>query len=510
MRSNRLPRLTFRTRLLLITILPLLAVSALSWLVISFQADRLIRAELATVEKRILAARQAEIRNYISLAQTSIRHLYDAEPAGQEAAQAEVMQILHDMTFGDDGYFFVYDNDGNSLVHPRLPELVGENWWDLQDPNGDYVIRNLIKAAQDGGGFHRYIWNKPTTGQAAEKLGYADYLPKWGWMFGTGLYLDDIENEISILRAQTEENVNQTAIILFALTFVAVLMVSAMLFAIRLSEERFADSKLKDLTRRIVNVQEDERKRVSTELHDGISQLLVGARYSLDLAHAQAPADAPAHTMEKNNEKPEATTTSSPRALIAKSMHVLDNAISEVRRISKDLRPSVLDDLGLAAAIQNLCNDFADQTRLHVEVTATPVGPSLPDGAKTALYRVLQESLTNIAKHAEASRVSVELKRQDGMLVMRIRDNGKGLPSKVRNGGSGSPASTSTDTGLGIRNMMERVESHGGKLVIRPAEFDGITCGTEIYITMPLDLTREDPSAETNLQSTTPQIREAA
>jgi len=512
MRSNRQPRLTFRTRLLLITILPLLAVSALSWLVISFQADRLIQAELATVEKRILAARQAEIRNYISLAQTSIRHLYNAEPAGQEAAQAEVMQILHDMTFGDDGYFFVYDNDGNSLVHPRLPELVGENWWDLQDPNGDYVIRSLIKAAQHGGGFHRYIWNKPTTGQAAEKLGYADYLPKWGWMFGTGLYLDDIENEISILRAQTEENVNQTAIILFALTFVAVLMVSAMLFAIRLSEERFADSKLKDLTRRIVNVQEDERKRVSTELHDGISQLLVGARYSLDLAHAQAPADPPAHTVSQDGaeEMQEATASTTPRALIAKSMRVLENAISEVRRISKDLRPSVLDDLGLAAAIQNLCNDFADQSRLQVAVTATPVGPSLPDGAKTALYRVLQESLTNIAKHAEASRVSVALKRQDGILIMRIRDNGKGLPSKVRNGGSGGTASTSADTGLGIRNMMERVESYGGKLAIGPAEFEGVTCGTEIYITMPLDLTREDLSADNNLHPAKPQIREAA
>lgn len=512
MSSNWPPRLTFRTRLLLITILPLLAVSALSWLVISFQAEQLVRAELATVEKRILAARQAEIRNYISLAETSIRHLYEAEPAGQEAAQVEVMQILHDMTYGDDGYFFVYDNEGTNLVHPRLPELVGENWWNLQDPNGDYVIRSLIQEAQNGGGFHRYIWNKPTTGQAAEKLGYAVYLEKWGWMFGTGLYLDDIENEITILRAQTEENVDQTAIILFALTFVAVLMVSAMLFAIRLSEERFADSKLKDLTRRIVNIQEDERKRVSTELHDGISQLLVGARYSLDLAHSQASAESPvpADTSNGNVATPAETTMSSPRALIAKSMRVLDNAISEVRRISKDLRPSVLDDLGLAAAIQNLCNDFADQTRIQVNVTATPVGPILPDGAKTALYRVLQESLTNIAKHAEASRVSVELIRQTGILVLRIRDDGKGLPSKSGNGGSGGPSSTPSSTGLGIRNMVERVESHGGKLILRPAEFNGVTCGTEIYITMPLDLTREDINAETNTHATTTQIPEAA
>lgn len=485
-------RLTFRTRLLLITILPLLIVSGLSWLVISFQADRLVRAELTTVESRILEARQTEIRHYISLAQTSIRHLYETEPDGREAAQARVMQILHDMTFGDDGYFFVYDDTGTSLVHPRLPELVGRNWWDLQDANGDFVIRNLISQARQGGGFHRYIWNRPTTGQPAEKLGFAEYLPKWGWMFGTGLYLDDIENEISILRSQIEENVDQTAIILFAITFVAVLLASIMLFAIRLSEERFADSKLKELTRRIVRVQEDERKRVSTELHDGISQLLVGARYSLDLAHAQSPDRGGA------------------RGLIAKSMGVLENAICEVRRISKDLRPSVLDDLGLAAATQNLCEEFAGQTGLQVRVSATPVGPCLSDDAKTALYRVLQESLTNIARHAGATIATVELARQNNDLVLKIRDNGRGMPAGPGHGGSAGTASAPPPSGLGIRNMIERVESHGGRLALRPAAFDGGTGGTEIHITMPLhDLTR-DPSGDASGQPGGRPIPEAA
>lgn len=501
MSLNLRHRLSFRTRLLLITILPLLVVSALSWLVISFQADRLVRAELATLENRILTARRDEIRNYISLAQTSIRHLYEDEPAGREAAQAEVMQILHDMTFGDDGYFFVYDNQGNSLVHPRLPELVGKNWWDLQDLNGDYVIRNLIQQARNGGGFHRYVWNKPTSGQTADKLGYAVYLEKWGWMFGTGLYLDDIQNEIAILRAHTENNVEQTAIILSALTFIAVLLVSAMLFAIRLSEERFADSRLKDLTRRIVSVQEDERKRVSTELHDGISQLLVGARYSLDLAHTKA---------QETSEDTLQGTDSSPRALITKSMRVLDNAISEVRRISKDLRPSVLDDLGLAAAIQNLCNDFADQSRLPVTITATPVGPCLSEGAKTALYRVLQESLTNIARHAKASEVTVELTRQDKTLVLRICDNGIGLPANLRNGGSGSLSTAPAGTGLGIRNMLERVESHGGSLVLHSAEFNGVTRGTEIHITMPLDMNAEKMPRTTDTQPAASNVPEAA
>lgn len=461
-------RLNFRTRLLLITILPLVAVSALSWLVISLQADRLVNAELATVQSRILEARQAEIRNYISLAQTSIRHLYESEPGGREAAQTEVKQILHDMTFGNDGYFFVYDNEGTNLVHPRLPDLVEKNWWDLQDPNGEYVIRNLVQRAQEGGGFYRYIWNKPTTDQPAEKLGYADYLPKWGWMFGTGLYIDDIEREVAILKAQTEENVDQTAIILFAITFIAVLLVSGLLFAIRLSEERFADSKLKDLTKRIVDVQEGERKRVSTELHDGISQLLVGARYSLDLAHTQAPNGGPT------------------RALIAKSMGVLENAINEVRRISKDLRPSVLDDLGLAAAIQNLCKDFAEQTGLHVDVETKPVGKRLTEQAKTALYRVLQESLTNIAKHANAANVSVQLMVNEADLTLVVKDDGKGLPNKLRHGLSSSSSLALQNSGLGIRNMIERVESHGGRLTLRASKANEDIAGTEVYVTVPL------------------------
>ncbi|MEH6728690.1 MAG: sensor histidine kinase, partial [Hyphomicrobiales bacterium] len=203
-------------------------------------------------------------------------------------------------------------------------------------------------------------------------------------------------------------------------------------------------------------------------------------------------------------------TDSSPRALITKSMRVLDNAISEVRRISKDLRPSVLDDLGLAAAIQNLCNDFADQSRLPVTITATPVGPCLSEGAKTALYRVLQESLTNIARHAKASEVTVELTRQDKTLVLRICDNGIGLPANLRNGWSGNLSTAPAGTGLGIRNMLERVESHGGSLVLHSAEFNGVTRGTEIHITMPLDMNAEKVPPTTDTQPAASNVPEAA
>ena len=451
--------MTFRAKLLTIAILPIIIVSALIAAVIYVQAERLAKAELALVENRVIASKRQEIENYISLALTSVGHIYDQEPGGRATAQSEVKRILHDMTFGPDGYFFVYSEDGTNLVHPKLPELVGKNWWDLQDPNGDYVIRNLIDKAKAGGDFHRYVWNKPSSGAYAEKLGYATFLPKWGWMFGTGLYIDDIAEEVAQMRDKIEGNIHETTIVLIGLTLFAVTLIAAVLLAVSLSEQRLADTKLKELTKRIVNVQEEERKRVSTELHDGISQYLISVRYTLDLAHAKSEAD------------PEL------QSLIGKSMAVLNTTIGEIRRISKDLRPSVLDDMGLAAAIAGLGKDFEERTGITVDVAAEREGCQLPEGARTALYRVVQEALTNVAKHSGADHVDIRIMSEPRRgLNLSIVDNGAGFALK-RDEKNGHPVAD----GFGIRNMRERVESCGGRFAIRSRG----RSGTEITVTVP-------------------------
>ncbi|MDN3720852.1 cache domain-containing protein [Roseibium salinum] len=161
--------MTFKTKLLLITILPLIAVSLLIGGATYYQSLELINAQTHSVEQRILSSKRQEIRNYVSLALTSIEQIYNEEPGGREAAQDRVRDILQHLTFDYDGYYFVYTLDGTNIVHPKLPHLVGGNWWDLQDDNGDHVIRNLITAARNGGGFHQYVWNKPSTGTVEEK-----------------------------------------------------------------------------------------------------------------------------------------------------------------------------------------------------------------------------------------------------------------------------------------------------------------------------------------------------
>ncbi|OJJ10073.1 histidine kinase [Alphaproteobacteria bacterium AO1-B] len=445
---------TFKTKLLLITILPLIAVSLLIGGVSYYQSSALIDAETRSVETRILAAKRQEIRNYVSLALTSIEQIYENEPDGRQAAQAEVKEILKNLTFDYDGYFFVYTLDGTNVVHPKLPQLVGNNWWDLQDKTGDFVIQNLIKAAQQGGGFHQYVWHKPSTGTVEEKLGYAILLDKWGWMLGTGLYTDDIAKEIAAIRADFARSIRQTLFVIFLITLATIVIVGTLIAAVRFSEQRFADTRLKALTNRILEVQEQERKRVSTELHDSISQLLVSVRYGLELIHSEANQNADL------------------QAQAAKCLNIIDGTITEVRRISRDLRPSVLDDMGLAAALGSLGKEFQAQSGITVNVEAERCHARLSEGAKTSLYRVVQECMTNVARHAEAGEVNISLTVGARTLKLRVEDDGIGLPYPLPKTG-----------GLGFRNMRERIETYGGKLSMSRGKFGG----TQIDVEMPLD-----------------------
>ena len=444
--------MTFKTKLMLITILPLISVAVLIGGATYFQARLLIEAETKAVSDRILASKQNEIRNYISLALTSIEQLYDKEPGGRLTAQEAVKKILHGMTFGEDGYLFVYALDGTNIVHPKLPYLVGNKWWDLQDPEGDFVIRNLITAALNGGEFHEYVWHKPSTGLVAEKLGYAVLLEKWGWILGTGLYIDDIAREVEAVRNDFAQSIRQTVVVIFAITLIAIMIAGTLIAGVRFSEQRFADSKLKELTNRIFDIQEHERKRVSTELHDSISQLLVSVRYGVEMIQSEA------------HQRPGLARQA------GKCLGILDKAISEVRRISRDLRPSVLDDMGLATALVSLGKEFQNQSGIIVEVNAQRCRNRISENAKTAIYRVVQEAMTNVARHSNADHVRINLHIGSQTLKLSIEDNGKGLPQPLPKGG------------LGIRNMKERMETHNGSLQLSNVAYGG----ARIEVTMPL------------------------
>ena len=433
-----------KAKILSLAVAPLLLAIAVIGGLLVFETQRLERQQAQVLEEVLLNTKRDELRSYIELALTSIEHLYGAG-RDDEAAKEQAKAILSSMKFGDDGYFFVYANDGLNIVHPRMPDLVGQNLWNMRDTNGTYVIRELIQRAREGGGFQRYLWPKPSTGRIERKLGYSVELPRWGWMLGTGIYLDDVDAAAARLRGNLLASVRETLLGLATVAVVAALAVFAGGLALNISEQRQADRKLKALAHRVVTSQEEERARVSRDLHDHICQLLVSIKYQFELV---------GHRLAHPGEKPVTA--------IDTEIAALSKAIGEVRRISHDLRPALLDDLGLPAALEHIAGELAQRSGLEVRVFPRVHEERLPELQAVSLFRVAQEALRNAERHARARRIDIRLEDADDKLELRITDDGCGFDVKT--------VESSKDRGIGLSNMRERVERNGGtfRLVSHP------------------------------------------
>lgn len=441
--------LNLRHQILALAILPLvfaiLAVTAL----ITWQSTRLVQSSIDTFEQNMLAAKQSELLNLTNLALSAIDGIYRNADPDDEAAKERVRAILTSLDYGEDGYFFVYDYDGNNIVHPRQVFRPGQNWLDLIDPDGDRVIANLIDKGKQGGGLHQYKWEKPSSGATVDKLSFAVGLDKWRWMVGTGVYLDDVFQFTAAANADLRANIGRTFRIVALAAVPAVCVVFATCMLLNLRQQRLADGKLKQLTQRIIDTQEEERSRLARELHDGISQNLVGVRYAIDLARRKVSSE-----------------TCDALGAIERGAEALNGAIKEVRRLSHDLRPRVLDDLGLTPALEALCNNFTERTGVSTSLESVAARNLLQPAASTALYRVAQEALNNVERHAGATRVEIRISNTGGRVQMTVADDGVGFGG----GREGKPRVG----GLGLRNMQERMAHFGGYLLVDTSP-DGTT-----------------------------------
>ncbi|PWE33089.1 histidine kinase [Maritimibacter sp. 55A14] len=436
---RRMLALSYGQKLFALATVPLILAAASIAILVAVQSRQLANQEIATLERQLIAAKKAELKNYISIARTAFYDVYGPALPDDEAAKLKVTQILSAMIYGQDGFFFVYDYEGNNLVSPRQTELIGRNWLGLRDVNGTPVVDELLRIARFGGGYHSYDWPKPSTGETARMVAYVVGLQDWRWAIGTGIFIDDVLEGVASARAATEARVRRTFLWIGAITVGALLLVFGSGLFINIRERRLADAKLKALTQRIFDTQEEERGRVARELHDSISQILVAVRYALELA---------ARRVRSGDARASETITG--------AMDGLNGAIQEVRRISRDLRPGVLDDLGLGPALQTLTDDFARRTGIETEFETVVFRNRLDKDAKIALYRIAQEALTNIERHSGATRVTLEAFGHKSGATLRIRDNGCGM----------AEGSDNHNPGLGLRNMQERMDRLGGALRI--------------------------------------------
>jgi signal transduction histidine kinase len=206
----------------------------------------------------------------------------------------------------------------------------------------------------------------------------------------------------------------------------------------------------RDALRRVVSGQELERRRLARELHDetgqALTSILLGLRAVEEAANPDQMRTAASHLRE-----------------------LVVGTLQDVRRLAVQLRPTALDDFGLVAAVERLVQTFSEATAIRVDLEAQLGDERLPPEVETTLYRIVQEALTNIVKHAGASRVSILLVRSSGSATVVIEDDGHGFdPAELR------------EDGMGIIGMRERVELHEGRLTVESTPGSGATLAAEV------------------------------
>ena len=213
---------------------------------------------------------------------------------------------------------------------------------------------------------------------------------------------------------------------------------------------------------KVLAAQEDERKRIARELHDDTAQSLLFLIHRLDALRDQMTTQAPAETARQLGQ-----------------LHEIGvKTLTDLRRYTQKLRPAILDDLGLMAALEWLADGIQSETAIEVDVRWDGPQPKISRDAQLALFRIAQEALNNVRKHAGADRVTLRLGVTKGQLVMSLADNGHGFEPPEQT------AELSVSGKLGLLGMRERVELLGGELEIKSAPGGG----TEVRALVPLEV----------------------
>jgi signal transduction histidine kinase len=224
-----------------------------------------------------------------------------------------------------------------------------------------------------------------------------------------------------------------------------------------LTEAREARRELKSLSAKLVSTQEDERRNILRELHDAIGQSLSAVQFELHGLAGVAPSE------------PKEVHSRIDRIRV-----LVESSVAMVRNMALLLRPSMLDDLGLIAALEWQSFQISKATGMRIDVSAEGFPEASPDEHKTCIFRIVQEALNNVCRHAKAKSVQIHVNASETGIVVMVQDDGKGFePDRTR--------------GLGLIGMQERVEGLGGSLIIDSGPGKGTTIGASVPLPPRLD-----------------------
>ncbi|MGH9771137.1 MAG: sensor histidine kinase [Candidatus Acidiferrales bacterium] len=272
----------------------------------------------------------------------------------------------------------------------------------------------------------------------------------------------DAEDNLLKQRESLSRHTYGSVRLVLAIAFCAVVIIFAGSFRrlwVELHERRQAEESVRKLNGRILQVQDEERRKVARELHDSIGQVMAALKMNLSMFDG----DSSEHSERQTQ-------------LLAESKKLIDQGISEARTLSHLLHPPLLDELGFASAAKWLVDGFSGRSNIQVTLEIPPDLHRMPGDIELTLFRVLQESLTNIHRHSGSSTADILLERAPGRVMLTVRDYGKGIPPAVmekfrRNAG----------IGVGLAGMRERVNELGGRI-----ELWSEGSGTMLQVNLPV------------------------
>lgn len=266
--------LGLQTKVLMLVLLPLLIVTVALVGFKAYSNAQDSRDTLANQREMLIEERRNAVRDIVKIATTAIAPIYEQAGANDEAAKQRVAELVRAMRFEDNNYIFIYDYDGNNIVTAPAPEREGTNMIDAQTPDGTYLIREIIKVAQSGGGFYSYMWDYPGTDRIEPKHSYVDRLEKWGWLIGAGVYVTDVEDAVAELEAAAATDLREGIIFASLLglgLFVVIALIAYALVRRTLGPIKRTTAAMHD----IAQGRGDLTRRLAVESGDEIGELSV-------------------------------------------------------------------------------------------------------------------------------------------------------------------------------------------------------------------------------------------
>ncbi|WP_217693627.1 methyl-accepting chemotaxis protein [Salinivibrio sp. ES.052] len=357
----------FKTKLLLLAIVPLVVSILVTSIVTAYNEQALIEKNIATFRGKLVSERKNQLKEVTQVAENMVERI---NPGNSQARLAEVKTALRDVQFGDSGYFFMYDKKGVNVFHPMKPSLEGKNLIDLTDPKGNKVIKGLLETAQRGDGYFNFMFEKPGTNELIDKIGYAVMVNNNQWMLGTGAYIDDIEREVATYRLEAETALEAQVWRLTLLGLGTVIVTGLIVgwFAQRMGQP--VNNMLEKLND-IASGEGDLTQRLSIHGHDEIAQL--GHAFNRFVEKLQ-------HTIQRVAQvTTQVTSTASDMAQqtseVAEKLQIHDNetaqVVTAVTEMSSAAQEVAQNTTQVADASTSATQDAKDaQAQVHDSITS--------------------------------------------------------------------------------------------------------------------------------------------